>query len=114
MSFSGKEPGEKEAVGGQAGERQRRDRRAWPRDGVHLASSLAGGADKLVAGVGDQRRPGIADERDGLITKPLDNPAALLLTRMVVVPPPWRCCADVREQLGRDARVFGEDQVGPP
>ena len=59
----GKKPGEHEPVGRQTGHGQRGKNGAGPGNGDHRDPSVPAGGDKLVAGVGDERRSRITDQR---------------------------------------------------
>src|SRR5437868_11185449 len=80
---------------------------------MHAMTGGAGSAHKLVTGIGNQRSPGVADQRDRFVAEPGDDPRALLAARMVVIAAHRYFRADMREQFCSDSRVFDEDSVGP-
>ena len=73
---------------------------------------LPRGPDQLVAGIGNQRRAGIADQRDGLACQGRQDALAQLVVAMVVIGGHRRLRTDVRQQLRGDPLVLGKDMVG--
>ena len=109
-AFRRQEAHEQEAVGRQAGERQRRDRRARPGHAHHRDAGGARVADQLVAGVGDQRRARIGDQCNHATLHPLQQHRAHRVGIVIVVRLHRHLRADVGEQASGNAGVLGGDQ----
>ncbi len=114
LGLGGQEAEEQEAVGRQAGDAQGGDRGARSGNGANLVSRGAGVADELVAGVGNQRRAGVADQCDRFAAEARDDRRPVRVGAVIVVPAHRHFRADVREQLAGDAGVLGEDSLGAP
>ena len=84
---------------------------AWAGDGENRQASFADRPHELVAGVRDERRSGVAHERDGFTGETTEDPLALSLARIVVVIGHRRLGVGMREQLRRDPLVFRENEV---
>ena len=65
-AFRGQETLDAEAVGGETGDRQRRDRGARARDGHHPVAGGLRGRHQCITRVGDERRAGIRDQGDAV------------------------------------------------
>ena len=70
-----------------------------------------GRTDQLVAGIRNQRRPGIADERDRFGSEARDDGIPLCLARMVIVVRKPRLRPGMRQELGADPFVLSEHQI---
>ncbi len=68
--------------------------------------------DQLVAGIGNQWRAGIADQRDDFRSKVAQDALAKLVVAMVVIGGHGSFRTDMRQELGRDPFVLGKDMVG--
>ena len=99
----------------EARHRQRRHRRARPRDGHHRQPRLVARGREEEAGVGDAGRAGVADDRDGAAALELTNQLRHRALQVVVVVRDERVLlddAEVAQQRRRDARVLRRDDVG--
>ena len=110
----GQESLESEAVGGQAGDakgRERRRRSRRDRDGEALRDRLR---HKPIAGIGNERRPGVGDQRQRLaLGDALERPRTGLGGVVLVVGRERPLDAIAREQRARNAGVLGQNPVGP-
>ena len=68
--FGRQEAFEEETVGRQAGDIQRRQHRRGAGDRRHRVARVLRRAHQLVAGIGNQRRAGVGDQRDRLAAPP--------------------------------------------
>jgi hypothetical protein len=106
-------PSEQEAVVGQARQRQRGERRARPRQRRHRDVRRPRLAHQPEAGIGNQRRPRIADQRHGLGPHRLDQPRSHVIAAMVIVAPHRLAQAEMSHELAGHAGVFAGDCVAP-
>ena len=110
LGLGRQETGEQEAISRQAGQGQRGDRGAGTGDGVDRMTGTPRGADQLVAGIGNERGAGVADQRHHLAPEPSEDPVAFGLARMIVIDRHRRRRRHVSKQFGGDALVLGKDQ----
>ena len=102
-----------EAVGRQAGDAKRRERRgrAWRRDDREAELDRLG--DKFIAGIGNERRPGVGDQRQRLPFRDAFQRARARLGGVVLMIRRERPLnAVAREQRARHAGVLGQDRIG--
>ena len=110
--FIGQEPLEKEAIARQAGEHQPHQHRRSPRRRRELVASLDDGLDELVAGVGDQRRACVGNQRQCLPLAQLRQDQRTHLAGIVlVVGHDRRRDAVMREENLGHTLVLSEDQI---
>ena len=107
-------PCEQESVGGQSGARERRQECAGAGQARHAMATRDGITHQLVAWIGDERRAGIADERNRLARCQLRQDARALSLGIVLVIGAQRLRnREVREQGAAVACVLAVEHVGP-
>lgn len=109
--FRRQESFENETVAGDAGHRQRRDRRAWAGHRRDLATGFARRAHETETRIADQRRARVGDERDVVAFKQPRDDALRLLTLVVFVQRDQRrAAAALRDERRAVTRVLGGDE----
>src|SRR5215831_12524175 len=104
---------EQEPVGGKAAQCKRCEYRRGSRQCGHDRARRARFAHELVTGVGDERRPGIRDQRDrGAFGEPGDELRSRLGGIVLVIGGERGGDAIMVEKLAGDARVLACDEVG--
>ena len=109
--FRWKETEEQKRSVGSPGKRQGSDCRGWPGDGLHGMARRSRRTHELVAGIGDQRSPRVADQAIAASPSRATIRSRSCFGSVIVVAAHWHFAADVGEQLGGDSRILGEDVV---
>jgi hypothetical protein len=104
---------EQEAVGRQAGQRQRGDGGAGAGTVCDVRPGGAGVADQLVAGIGDERRAGVETSATASLAMRAIKLGPDPVGIVIVIGRHRPLDADMGEELGGDPAVLDRDHVGP-